>query len=294
MTEKKTAAVTRRGADNAVTSGTPAQLLEMAISKDLDVDKLERLMEMQERWEARQARREFFEALAKFQQIIPAIIKWAEVDYKPQRGGRVYYRFAALDSIIKQIKEPLQQCGLTYRYEYDTSHAERGIAVTCVVTHLGGHSERTKMRAPADESGSKNIIQALGSSVKYLQRYTLLGALGIVTEEEDNDGRSADRQKAAASGEFADMVAVWVWKCVGSGSPLFGEKLSEEDFAALRKWIAAETKGNAPQSAEDAMEWLKANAEPVPQEDETGGIVGVTFQRKSQEQATATEEELPL
>ena len=45
------------------------------------------------------------------------------------------------------------------------------------------------MTALADKTGSKNAVQAIGSTVTYLQRYTLIGALGITTADDDMDAR---------------------------------------------------------------------------------------------------------
>ncbi len=45
------------------------------------------------------------------------------------------------------------------------------------------------MEAPADTSGSKNMVQARGSTITYLERYTLCAILGIATADEDMDGR---------------------------------------------------------------------------------------------------------
>ena len=45
------------------------------------------------------------------------------------------------------------------------------------------------MSAPADSSGSKNPVQQIGSTMTYLQRYTLIGALGLTTADKDDDGR---------------------------------------------------------------------------------------------------------
>lgn len=156
---------------------TPLKLVEIAISKDADPDKLEKLMLMQERWEAGQAKKSYFEALTKFQSLAPAI--------KKRKAGH-NYMYAPLSDIVAQIKGPLSDCGLSYRFEQNHNN---GIEVTCVVTHVSGHTEKTTMRADPDTSGSKNIIQAAGSSVTYLQRYTLIGALGISTADEDMDGR---------------------------------------------------------------------------------------------------------
>lgn len=161
----------------ATTENSPSKLLELAITSNADVDKLERLMEMQIKWEARQSQREYVEALSAFQSKCPVI--------KKMKQGH-NYKYAPLSDIITQIKDALRACGLSYRFEQNHTS---GITVKCVVTHTGGHSEFTEMSADADVSGSKNAVQAIGSTVTYLQRYTLIGALGITTADEDMDGR---------------------------------------------------------------------------------------------------------
>ena len=72
------------------------------------------------------------------------------------------------------------------RFEQDHTN---GITVTCIVSHLDGHSESTTMSASADKTGGKNEVQAIGSTVTYLQRYTLIGSLGITTADDDMDAR---------------------------------------------------------------------------------------------------------
>ena len=60
--------------------------------------------------------------------------------------------------------------------------------MTCILTHDMGHSEETSLEGSADNSGSKNSIQAIGSSVTYLERYSLLAATGLAVKNADNDG----------------------------------------------------------------------------------------------------------
>lgn len=162
----------------AVIDNSPARLLELAIQKDADVDKLERLMDMQVRWEERQSQKAFTQAITEFQSKCPVI--------KKQKAGH-NYNYAPLSDIVAQIKDVLAGCNLSYRFEQQ--HNQQEIEVICVVTHKDGHSERTAMKANPDTSGSKNTIQAAGSTVTYLQRYTMIGALGITTADEDMDGR---------------------------------------------------------------------------------------------------------
>jgi hypothetical protein len=51
------------------------------------------------------------------------------------------------------------------------------------------------MSAGADSTGNKNNIQSIGSTRTYLQRYTLVGALGLSTADEDNDGKTSGNPK---------------------------------------------------------------------------------------------------
>ena len=171
--------------DRPVAAATsPMQLLELAVSNNANIESLERLMDLQERWLGQQSRQAFNRALSEFQSICPRIEK------KKQAHN---YKYAPLGDIVAQIREVMHRCGLSFRFEQE--HLTDTIKVTCVITHVDGHSERTSMEVQADKSGSKNVIQAVGSAVTYGQRYTLIGALGITTADEDIDGRLPDEFK---------------------------------------------------------------------------------------------------
>ena len=172
-------------------SANPAKLLEVAIQNDLDMDKLERLMAMQERWEAKNAQRAFFDALAGFQAECPVIKKTSQVDYTTAKG-RTFYTFAPLDQIVRQTKEPLARWGLSYRFNQEES-SNGVIVVTCILTHRDGHSETCTLSGVSDQSGGKNNIQAKSSTTSYLRRNTLSGVLGLATTDSDDDGVGASK-----------------------------------------------------------------------------------------------------
>jgi hypothetical protein len=162
-------------------------MLSLAVEKGLDVECIRELMALKHDQEDRENKRLFFEALAQFQYDCPEIKKSKNVSYTSRKTGqKTNYFYAPLGSIREQIKKPLFDAGISYRFEMKTE--PQRIIVTCVLTHVNGHSEKTSLESPADNSGGKNTIQANGSTVTYLQRYTLLTALGIVTADEDNDG----------------------------------------------------------------------------------------------------------
>lgn len=160
---------------------TPDKLLQLAVSKDLDIHKLEKLMELMERWQANKARTNFFEALTLFQSLVPEINKSKQVAF-----DRTKYSFAPLGAIAATIKESLHHAALSYRWEFSDTADQ--ITCTCIIAHKDGHTEKSSMSAKKDSSGSKNEIQSRGSTMTYLQRYTLIGALGLSTADEDNDG----------------------------------------------------------------------------------------------------------
>jgi hypothetical protein len=189
---------------------TPADLIAMAVDKNLDVDKLERLLAMQREWQAEQNRKLFFESLATFQSKCPEIRKNKRVHFTTQNGGSTDYNYAPLADIERQIKDLLMECGLTKRWE--TSEENGKLVVSCIITHTSGHSEKTSMGANPDDSGKKNNIQSRGSSITYLQRYTLICALGIGTADNDIDGRftekSVDELHQEYMKEYDQLIAI--------------------------------------------------------------------------------------
>lgn len=172
-----------------VDSGTSAlmKIIDRAASDpNFDVAKLTQLLEVKERWEANEARKAFIEALNAFKANPPEIVKDKEIKH----GEKHVAWYAGLDQVSSAIAKALTAHQLSHRW--DTEQKEGGIIrVTCILTHERGHSERTTLQASPDNTGAKNAVQAIGSTVTYLQRYTLLAATGLATAEQDDDGSGA-------------------------------------------------------------------------------------------------------
>lgn len=151
-----------------------------------DVAKLQALLMVKKEWEADEARKAFVVALSKFKESPPEIFKTRQVDYQLSTGGRTKYKHAALDDASQAIGLALSAVGISHRWNVEQKEK---IKVTCTLTHALGHSESVAMEAMPDTSGSKNSIQAIGSTVSYLQRYTLFAAAGIAPKNVDDDGR---------------------------------------------------------------------------------------------------------
>lgn len=174
------------------TTSTPADLLRVAVEQGADMDKLEKLMALQERWEATQARKAYVAAMTAFKANPPVVYKDKQVSFKTRDGDLTEYKHATLADVVSAVVEGLAQHGLSHRWDVDQSGG--AIKVTCIITHELGHSESVSMSSLADQSGKKNAIQAVASTVTYLQRYTLQSITGIATQDrhEDDDGRAGD------------------------------------------------------------------------------------------------------
>lgn len=168
---------------------TPLAMLDRALSSGASVDVLTKLMDLSERWEKNQARKAFDEAMAAAKAEIPTIAKNRSVGFE-SKGSKVGYRHEDLAEIARTVDPVLSRHGLSYRFR-TTSAPNEPVTVTCIVSHRLGYSEENTLSAGRDDSGAKNSIQAVGSTLTYLQRYTLKAALGLAASNDD-DGKSAD------------------------------------------------------------------------------------------------------
>ncbi len=174
-------------------AGGPYAVLQQALTQNASVDTLERLLGMQERWEAMQAKKAFDAAMAAARPQLPTIMKRSVVDFTSAKG-RTHYRHEDLAAVTEAVSPVLAAHGLSFRWKTDDVTKPNKIIVTCILSHALGHSEHTALSAAADDSGNKNDIQQIGSTVTYLQRYTLKAALGLAAAVDD-DGH-AGRQSA--------------------------------------------------------------------------------------------------
>lgn len=164
----------------------PDLMLQIALERGASMEQLEKLMDLKERYDANEARKAFAAAMADFRAEAPQIEKNSRVHYV-HNGKTTDYRHASLDNICSKVNPVLGKNKLTFSWE--TEQRDGLITVHCDVTHVMGHKQRTTLFAKADDSGGKNSVQAIGSTVSYLQRYTLVSALGLATGEMEDDGR---------------------------------------------------------------------------------------------------------
>lgn len=190
----------------AAVQATPSTILDMAVSRGADIGQLTQLMDLKMKWEANEARKAFVEAITRFKKDPPEILKTKLVEFETSRGGKTSYLHEELGEICDLIVKGLAEVGISHRWK---PHREPGqIGVSCVLTHsMGYEQDDGAMWAGADTSGGKNSIQAMASSTKYLQRYTLLLATGLAPKGMiDDDGRSHKDPIQSWVDEYAEAI----------------------------------------------------------------------------------------
>jgi hypothetical protein len=214
-------------------SMTPMQLLGRALEKGADIGVLEKLMDLQERHEKNQARRAFDAAMADFRAKDLTITKNRKVEYPSKSGDatrKTHYQHEDLAAIAEVVNPALAECGLSYRFR-TSSNPNEPISVTCIVSHRLGYFEENTLCAGRDDSGSKNSIQQIGSTITYLQRYTLKAALGLASAHDDDGAKYGD-DGALVSVEQRDQLLLELEKAGGDVAK-FCEYLQVEAIAAL-------------------------------------------------------------
>jgi hypothetical protein len=173
---------------------TQGQLTLHAIERivrdpDADVEKLERMLDLQERILTKEAQHLAALALQKFKSACPQLQKKSIIH---DRSGRPVSRYTSFDSMMKQIRPLMVECGFTERFTSVLGTNGGITGVICTITHEAGHSWEALAPVCIDDSGFKNKVQGLGSAMSYGKRYALQNALGIETTEEDDDGHSTE------------------------------------------------------------------------------------------------------
>lgn len=177
------------------TSAIIAVIERAATNPDIDVEKMERLLAMQERILTRQASAAYMAALAQMQPKLPPIPERGGIK---DRSGNVQSTYALWEDIVERITPVLAEHG--FAISFRVGQTDSVLQVTGVLTHREGHSEQTTIPLPLDSSGSKNAVQSVGSSVSYGKRYTASALLNLTSrprdpsQSEDDDGQRAGRR----------------------------------------------------------------------------------------------------
>lgn len=156
------------------------------------VDTLERLLAMQERVYATQAKQAFTEAKIEMRPELPEVTMKGHIIIRDKQTNAITQDtpFARFEDIHDAVVPVLSRHGFDLKFRNGLS-PDGKIMVTTILSHIGGHEESTDFILPHDSSGSKNSVQAVGSSTSYGKRYGVLSILNIKVAGEDDDGQAA-------------------------------------------------------------------------------------------------------
>ena len=156
-------------------------VIEKAVmNPDVDVQKMQQLLDVQERIMNKNAETAFNQAMAELQPMLPQITR----DRKGHNS-----KYASYEAIDKQIRDKYTSCGFSISFN---SRIDNGKTIyTATLSHKDGHSTFAEIALDADTSGNKNSIQAIGSTTSYARRYLLGMLFNLVFTDEDDDGQAA-------------------------------------------------------------------------------------------------------
>lgn len=190
--------VDKRESHALVTADDPQALTmfeRLASDPNTSVEKIERLMALWERVEARKSEGLFNAAMSGAQNEMRPIAADAS---NPQTRSR-YASYAALDRALRPI---YTNHGFALSFNTGDAPITDYVRVLCDVTHLGGHVRTYHVDMPADGKGAKGgdvmtKTHAVGSALSYGMRYLLKMIFNVAVGEDDDDGNAAGRQKPA-------------------------------------------------------------------------------------------------
>lgn len=200
-----TTAVTKVESLTPEPSAVLAVIARAAADPAVDVDKMDRLLQMQERVLARQAEVEFNAAMADAQSEMGRISADAT---NPQTRSK-YASYGKLDSVLRPI---YTRHGFALSFDEADSPKPDHVRVVCRVSHKAGHSHVYKTDMPADGKGAKGgdvmtKTHAVGAAKQYGMRYLLKGIFNVAIGDEDRDGNEHGEPTLTAK-QVADMEAL--------------------------------------------------------------------------------------
>jgi hypothetical protein len=183
---------------------TPMEMLSRAVERGADLEYLKQLMELEEKWRAAQAKRAYITAFALFKKNMPDVVK----DMLNKQYGSDY---SSLANLVNTTNRVLGEYGLNARWDPDQSE---GIKVTCILSHIDGHSEQVSLKGPPDNSGQKNALQQIKSTLTYLEGATFQAITGVVARSAsaDDDGNGAGGKPGNRPAEAATPAGYDDWK----------------------------------------------------------------------------------
>jgi hypothetical protein len=170
-----------------------------ASDPNTDVDKLERLLAMQERVLEREAEQKFNTAMLAAQDEIRPILR-------NKTNSSTNSKYADLEAVSDAIDPIFRKHGFSSSFGTADCPLAGHYRVTCRLSHTGGHHRDYQADVPADTAGvkgtqNKTATHGFGSALSYGRRYLKLLIADVSTT--DDDGRAAGNGGPINDAQFA-------------------------------------------------------------------------------------------
>lgn len=165
---------------------TLAMIERASSDPQVDMDKFERLMDMQERVLDRDAKMSFSRAMSAAQSEMGRVS--ADADNKQTRSR--YVTYGKMDAVLRPV---YTRNGFALSFNTGDQVIEQHIRVQCEVSHIDGHTQQYQIDMPADGKGAKGgdvmtKTHAAGAAMSYGMRYLLKMIFNVAIGEDDADG----------------------------------------------------------------------------------------------------------
>lgn len=173
----------------------------LIMDPSVPIDRLEKMMAMSDKMRMDRARDSFTLAMSQMQPNLPTIdqngcitITDKDDKDKPADQRRIIQstKFAKWEDINETIRPVLGEFGFALTFKA-IREGDR-VVITGILRHRDGHQEVTDLPLALDTTGSKNNVQAVGSTISYGKRYTagmLLNITSRAKPDADDDGNAA-------------------------------------------------------------------------------------------------------
>ena len=178
----------------------------LATNPQLNVEVFDRLLTVRRQEEDRAAERAFNLAMSLAKGELQPVLKTRDVDFQSNKPGaaRTKYKYENFADVARVVDPVFAAHGLSYRFAVDQQSDL--VRVTCIVSHADGYSDRVRLEGKVDPgSTGMSMVQALGSALTYLQRYSLRAAIGLAAAIDD-DGRGAGGSSPKITTEQANEL----------------------------------------------------------------------------------------
>jgi len=182
-------------------------IFQVSTEKGYEPAFIEKMMELQERNDANNARKAFFDDFANCKAEMPPV--------KKDKYNKFFDSwYTSLGMLLDTYNPILGRYGLVLQFP-SPEQDDKSMTVECRLVHRLGHSESVSMKGPIDtaaigkQSGqrSRNPIQDLKSTFTYLRSVTCESILGVAGTEGtgDDDGNSASSVKYITEAQVDEL-----------------------------------------------------------------------------------------